>query len=83
MYPQPLQQSHIMIEGEMLIFWKLICGSTSYKRLQIVPAEPRDILFIAFHSNPIGGHLDTACTLHRLWLRYQWPEMYSYIKQMC
>jgi hypothetical protein len=55
----------------------------SYTRLQIVPAELRDILFVAFHSNPIGGHLDTARTLHRLRLRYHWPEMYSYIKRMC
>ncbi len=66
----------------MLIFWEPICGSTSYTRLQIVPAKLRDILFVAFHSNPIGGHLDTARTLHWLQLRYHWPEMYSYIKRM-
>jgi hypothetical protein len=67
----------------MLIFQEPIRGSTSYTCLQIVPAELRDILFVAFHSNPIGGHLNTACTLHRLRLRYHWPEMYAYIKQMC
>jgi hypothetical protein len=69
-YRQPLRLSHIVIEEEMLIFREPIRGSTSYTRLQIVPAELRDILFVAFHSNPIGGHLDTACTLHRLRLRY-------------
>jgi hypothetical protein len=42
----------------MLILWEPICGSTSYMRLQIVPAELQNILFIAFHLNPIGGHLD-------------------------
>jgi hypothetical protein len=69
----------------MLIFREPIRGSASYTRLQIVPAELRDILFVAFHSNLIGGHLDTARTLHRLRLRYHWPEpeMYSYIKRMC
>jgi hypothetical protein len=67
----------------MLIFQELIHGSTSYTRLQIVPAELQDILFVAFHSNPIGGHLDMARTLHCLRLRYHWPEMYAYIKQMC
>jgi hypothetical protein len=72
-----------MIEDEMLIFWEPNRGSTSYTRLQIVPAELRDILFIAFHSNPIGGHLDTARTLHRLRLCYHWPKMYAYIKRMC
>ena len=82
-YRQPLRQSHIVIEGEMLIFREPIRGIASYTRLQIVPVVLRDILFVAFHSNPIGGHLDTARTLHRLRLRYHWPEMYSYIKRMC
>jgi hypothetical protein len=82
-YRQPLRQLHIVIEDEMLIFREPICGSMSYTRLQIVPAELRDILFVAFHSNPIGGHLDMACTLHRLRLRYHWPKMYAYIKRMC
>ena len=67
----------------MLIFWEPIRGSTSYTRLQIVPRGLYDIIFIAFHSNPIGGHLNAYRTLHRLRLRYHWPEMYSFIKRMC
>jgi len=67
----------------MLIFREPIRGSTSYTRLQIVPRGLYDIIFIAFHSNPIGGHLNAYRTLHRLRLRYHWPEMYSFIKRMC
>jgi hypothetical protein len=82
-YRQPLRQSLIVVEDGLLIFCKPIRGSTSYTRLQIVPQGLRDIIFVAFHSNPIGGHLNAYRTLHRLRLRYHWPEMYSYIKQMC
>jgi hypothetical protein len=60
----------------MLILGELICGSMSYTCLQIVPEELRNILFVAFHSNPIGGRLNAYCTLHRLRMRYHWPEMY-------
>jgi hypothetical protein len=67
----------------MLILREPICGSTSYTCLQIVPTELRNILFVAFHSNPIGGHLNVYCTLHCLWMRFHWLEMYLYIKRMC
>ncbi len=38
---------------------------------------------MAFHSNAIGEHLNAYRTLHNIRLRYFWPGMYSYIKQMC
>jgi hypothetical protein len=82
-YRQPLQNSHIVIENEMLIYCKPIQGSTSYCRLQIVPFDLRNILFIAFHTNPIGGHFNAYKTIHRLCLCYYWPEMFSYICCMC
>jgi hypothetical protein len=42
-----------------------------------------NILFIAFHRNAIGGHLNVYRTLHRLRLHFYWPAMYAYVKQMC
>jgi len=72
-----------MIEDKMLIFRKPIQGSTSYTHLQIVPKGLYDIVFIAFHSNPIGGHLNAYRSLHQLHLCYHWPEMYSFIRRMC
>mgnify|MGYP006187703309 FL=1 len=52
-------------------------------RLTLVPRELYNILFIAFHANPIGGHLNAYRMLHRLRLRYYWPGMYAYVKRMC
>ncbi len=69
-YRQPLQQSHIAIEDNMLVYREPIRGSTSYTRLQIVPKTLFNIVFIAFHSNPIGGHFNAYRTLHRLRLQY-------------
>jgi hypothetical protein len=82
-YRHALRHSHIVIEDNMLILHKPIRGSASYMRLQIVPVGLRDILFVAFHSNPIGGHLNTYRTLHRLRMHYYWPEMFSYVRRMC
>jgi hypothetical protein len=67
----------------MLILHEPICGSTSYTHLQLVPQEMYNILFIAFHTNAISGHLNVYRTLHRLRLRFYWPGMYAYIKRMC
>jgi len=50
--------------------------------LQLVPAEFCNIIFVAFHSNAIGGCLNAYRTLHRIRLRYYWPGMYSYIKRI-
>ncbi len=82
-YCGSLRQSQILIEDGMLIFHEPICGSTSYTRLQLIPQEMYNILFIAFHMNAIGGHLNVYRTLHRLRLRYYWPGMYAYVKWMC
>jgi hypothetical protein len=82
-YRAPLWQSHIIIEDGMLIYCEPIRGGTSYTCLQLVPLEFYNIVFIAFHSNPIGSHFNTYRTLHCIRLRYYWPGMYSYIKRMC
>jgi hypothetical protein len=66
----------------MLIYREPICSSTWYTRLQIVPKALFDIVFVAFHSNPLGGYLNAYCTLHHICLRYFWPKMYSYIRNM-
>jgi hypothetical protein len=82
-YHAVLRKSLILLENDILIYREPLAKNGSYTRLQLVPLEFRNILFIAFHTNPIGGHLNPYCTLHRLRLRYYWPGMYSYVKQMC
>jgi hypothetical protein len=82
-YCGPLHQSQISIKDGMLFLHEPICGSTSYTRLQLVPQEMYNILFIAFHTNAIGRHLNIYRTLHRLRLRFYWPGMFAYVKRMC
>ena len=67
-YRQPLRSSHIAIEDEMLVYCEPIQGSSSYTQLQILLSDLRNILFVAFHTNPIGGRLNAYRMLHRLCL---------------
>jgi hypothetical protein len=68
----------------MMIYFKPILGlAGSYTHLQLVPKEFYNILFVAFHLNPLDGHLNAYWTLHPLRLQFYWPGMYSYIKRMC
>jgi hypothetical protein len=68
----------------MMIYCKPISGlAGSYTRLQLVKKEFYNILFVAFHLNPLGGHHNAYQTLHHLRLQFYWPGMYLYIKQMC
>ncbi len=43
----------------------------------------RNIIFVAFHSNPLGAHFNATRTLHRIRLHYYWPGMWRYITRMC
>ncbi len=67
----------------MLIYCEPIWGSTSYCRLQIIPVDLRNILFIVFQTNPIGRHFNAYKTMHCICLCYYWSEMFSYIQCMC
>ncbi len=80
-YHSALRQALIVIDDDMLIYRKPIAGGMSYIKLILVPTSLRNILFIAFHSNALGGHFDAYRTLHRLRLCYYWPGMYTYIKR--
>jgi hypothetical protein len=82
-YQAALCQSFIVIEDGMLILREPVHSGSSFTRLQLVPKEFYSIIFVAFHSNAIGGHLNAYRTLHRIRLHYYWPGMYSYIKCMC
>ena len=82
-YCTALWHLHITVKEGILIYCKPIAGSASYACLQLVPSEFFNIIFIAFHTNPISGHFNTYHTLHCMCLRFYWPGMYKYIKQMC
>jgi hypothetical protein len=55
-----LQISH---EDGILILRKPIVGSKSYTCLQLVLLHFWNVVFIAFHRNPLGTHLNATCTL--------------------
>ena len=82
-YHAALRKSLIVLEDGILIYREPLAGNGSYTQLQLVPVEFRNMLFIAFHTNPVGGHLNAYRTLHCLRLRYYWPGMYLYVKKMC
>jgi hypothetical protein len=82
-YHSALRKLLIVLEDGVLIYRELIVGEGSYTRLQLVPRVFYNILFVPLHLNPVGGHLNAYCTLHRLRLHFYWPGMYSYIKRMC
>ena len=81
-YRQPLQDSCLAIENDFIILKERI-DEDSYVKLRIVPEPLWNIIFIAFHSNPIGGHFSVYYTFHRIRLRFFWPKMYFYIKHLC
>jgi hypothetical protein len=82
-YCSPLRRSQLTLEDDIIILKEPIVGGPLYTRLCMVLADLRNILFVAFHANPIGGHFDAPRTLHRIRLRYYWPHMYKYIVRMC
>ena len=69
-YRQALLQSNLKLDNGILYYPEPIVGLESYAKLQDVPAAFRNIVFIAFHSNPLGGHLNAARTFHRIHLRF-------------
>ena len=82
-YRQPLRSSSLIIENDMLTLKEPLLGSESFVKLRIVPRSLRNIIFIAFHANTIGGHFNSYRTYSRMRLRYFWPGMYKYCVTMC
>ena len=69
-YRGDLCKSLLLIENDMIILREPIMGSDSYMRLQVVPCELYNIIFVAFHTNPNGAHLNAYWTLHCNRLRF-------------
>ncbi len=69
-YRQALRQSNLKLHNGILYYHKPIVGLESYAKLKVVPAAFRNIVFVAFHSNSLGGHLNAARTFHRIHLRF-------------
>ena len=55
-YRAPICKGLICLENGMLILKEPITGEQIYRHLRIVPKDLYNIVFVAFHANPIGGH---------------------------
>eukprot|EP00956_Cyclotella_meneghiniana_P008386 scaffold11286_cov51-Cyclotella_meneghiniana.AAC.2 len=83
-YRDYLRYSQIMKDEKgMLYIRSSLQGSDDMVDLQIVPASLKNVVVIAFHANPIGGHFNAWRTFARIKLRFFWPpRMYSYITNL-
>jgi hypothetical protein len=80
----PLRQQLLIIEDGMIVYLEPLGeGSSPFCKLRLVPKSLKNIIFVPFHANPIGGHLNHVRTYRNIRLRYFWPEMYKYCKEMC
>lgn len=80
----PLRHQLLILENDMIVYREpLGDGSNSYCKLRLVPESLKNAIFVAFHANPIGGHFNHVRTYRNIRLRYFWPEMYKYCKEMC
>ena len=78
----PLRQSLLYEENDIIFIKDRIPTRNSTISLKLVPQAMKNIVFVAFHSNPMGGHFHLYQTLHRIRLRYYWPKMVPYLKHM-
>jgi hypothetical protein len=71
--------SQLMITDDgMLAIHESIESTNDSILLQLTPRSLHNIVFIAFHSNPIGGHFNAYHTFSHIRLCFFWPKMYHY-----
>ena len=81
-YREPARRGNFTIRDGILYMKEIFAHNDKFVELRIVPESLRNIIFIAFHANPIGAHLDAPRTFHRIRQRYFWPGMYTYCKRL-
>ena len=80
-YRQPARNGNFSKKDGIAYMKEIFQNDDRFVELKIVPQSSRNIIFVAFHANPIGGHLNAYRTYHRVRQRYFWPGMYTYIKR--
>ena len=65
-YRQPARLGQFSVKDKILYMREIFQNDDRYVELKIVPTSLRNIIFVAFHSNPIGGHLNAFRTYHRI-----------------
>ena len=57
-YLYPARLRNFTVEDGILYMKKIFTQNIEYIKLHVFPASFYNIIFAAFHANPIGGHLD-------------------------
>ena len=78
----PLRRGLIAIERGFLTLKEPVQYQSVHRVLRIVPRHLQNIVFVAFHANPVGGHFGLHQTVVRLQLWFFWPKLYTYCKRM-
>ena len=65
-YRQPERQGHFSIKYGILFMKEIFENLVKYVDLHIVPSLINNIIFVEFHANPIGGHLNVYHTYQRI-----------------
>ena len=81
-YRAQLRQALITLEDGKLIFNEPTVIQSRSIKLIIVPIDLRKHVLHCFHTNPLGSHFGLYQTLHCIRLRFHWPWLFKYIKNM-
>ena len=81
-YRNSLRNGLIVEEHGSLFLKEVFPNDTKFVKLRIVPTSLRNMIYVAFHCNPIGGHLNAFRTYFRIRLRYFWPGIFQFCKTL-
>lgn len=81
-YRDSLRRGLIVLENDQLFVKEVFPHDSQFVKLRIVPATLRNLIFTAFHANPIGGHLNAYRTYFRIRMRYFWPHLFKYCTKL-
>ena len=63
-YRQLARQGAFSVRDGILYMKEIFQNNTNFVELRIVPTSLINKIFVAFHSNPVSGHLNAYRTYH-------------------
>jgi hypothetical protein len=80
-YRPYLRDNRISYQNGRLVAFQKLSASNRPLVLVIVPEGLQRIIFEAYHANPTSGHLGEYKTLHRIRLRFLFPDCRKKVKE--
>ena len=74
-YRQPAIQGYFSIKDIIIFMKEIFENDVKHVDLRIVPYSIINVISVAFHANPICGHLNMYRTYHQICQRYFCPGM--------